>query len=332
METNSLTDEYARTLAALTGTDFQVEVCTRLRSVILGFQDVPAKPQGDAGLDGVSHGGERGYCCYGPEHDEFKTNKGRESGIIKKFSSDLRRLFELDIKNRRLVRKENRELSTILPPGQRIKYIRLIVNWFESHRILGPILAKVAEYKIASACRYVDPDVIVVVTGPKQLAADYAVDEFTIARARQSTFVEKIQKNADTLTIEDPKDFDWKMSVLLEIRPDQPEAVKAVAEGFRNDWRAALAFERELGDTLPTLHLALEVARSQIATRVAALMLSSNEPWTQLASASDLARAILERDFERLYGILVPTVASGEVARLIGECTVRWQKPKAIHG
>lgn len=332
MVTSLLTDEYARTLAALAGIGFQVEVCTRLRSVILGFQDVPAKPQGDAGLDAISHGGERGYCCYGPEHDAFKTNKGRESGIIKKFSADLRRLFELDTKNRRLVHKENRELSTILPPGQRIKHIKLIVNWFESHRILGPILAKVAEYKNASACRYVDPDVTVVVIGPKQLADDYAVDELTIARARQHAFVEKVQKNADMLTIEDPKDFDWKMNVLLEIRPDQPGAVKAIADGLRSDWRAALAFERELGDTLPTLHLGLEVARRQIATRVAALMLSSNEPWTQLASASDIARGILETDFGRLYGILLPTVASGEVARLIGECTVSWQKPKARHG
>src|SRR5262245_1887555 len=192
MVTSSLTDEYARSLSALEGNAFQVEVCARLRSVILGFQDVPAKPWGDAGLDALSHGGERGYCCYGPEHDAFKTNRGRESGIVKKFSSDLRRLFELHTKNRGLVHKQNRELATILPKGQRLKHLWLIVNWFESHRILGPILAKVAEYKTASACRYVDPDVTVVVIGPKQLAENYAVDEFAIVRASQHTFVEKV--------------------------------------------------------------------------------------------------------------------------------------------
>jgi hypothetical protein len=329
---NSLTDEYARTLAALEGNDFQVEVCTRLRGVILGFQDVPAKPHGDAGLDAFSHNGERGYCCYGPEHDEFKTNRGRESGIVNKFSADLLWLFELTTKVQQLLHKENRELATILPKGQRISQIKLIVNWFESHRILGRILTNVAKYRAASACRYVHPNVSVVVIGPKQLADDYAVDEFTILRARQRTFFKKVQASADTLPIEDPKDFEWKMDVLREIRPDQLEAIKSLADGFRRDWRTALAFERELGDAVPTLHQVLEIARRQILTRVAGLMLSSSEPWTQLDGAVGIANGILEKDFGPLYGTLVPTVASGEVARLIGECTIGWKKAIVTNG
>lgn len=55
--------EYAETLAALTGNDFQAEVCARLQSMILSVQTVPAKPSGDAGLDAFSHRGKHGYCC-----------------------------------------------------------------------------------------------------------------------------------------------------------------------------------------------------------------------------------------------------------------------------
>lgn len=231
---NSLTDEYARTLAALEGNDFQVEVCARLRAVILGFQDVPAKPHGDAGLDAFSHSGEHGYCCYGPEHDAFKTSASRESDIVNKFSADLRWLFELATKGKDLVHKENRELATILPKGQLIGQIQLIVNWFESHRMLGRIHTNVARYKLASACRYVHPNVSVVVVGPKQLASAYAVDEFTILRASQRNFFQKIQASADAFRIENPADFDWKMDVLKEIRPDQPAAIKGLAEEFRN--------------------------------------------------------------------------------------------------
>jgi len=135
----STTVEYAKSLALLEGGEFQVEVSTHLGTQVVGFQVVPSKPQGDAGLDGMSHGGERGYCCYGPEHDSFKTTKTLVNAIVKKFTSDLRRLFELDFEKKTLVRKTNKELSTILPSGCKLKQIYLVVNWFESHRVLGPI-------------------------------------------------------------------------------------------------------------------------------------------------------------------------------------------------
>src|ERR1700722_13479860 len=50
----SLIDEYAASLENLTGNDFQAEVCARLHTFIIGFQTVPAKPHGDAGLDAFS--------------------------------------------------------------------------------------------------------------------------------------------------------------------------------------------------------------------------------------------------------------------------------------
>jgi hypothetical protein len=328
----SLIQEYAESLAALAGNDFESEVCARLQSVILGFQTVPAKPQGDAGLDGFSHDGERGYCCYGPEHDEFKTNKQRENAIIEKFKSDLRRLCELEFAKKKLVCIECPEMATILPDGRKLKHISLLLNWFESHRVLNPIFTAFAEYRVTSICRYVDVDASVVVLGPKELANQYAVDESTIIRARQRVFARRVQQIARTVAIENPKDFESKMAILREIRPDQLAAVESLTEQFRHYWRMSLAFERELDETLPTLHRTLEENRKRILTRVSQLMLSSREPWNELGKASDIAQDFLERDFGKLYGSLVQDVSSGEIARLIGECPVGWEKPSTDHG
>ena len=148
----SLIEEYAQSLAALSGNDFQAEVCARLQTFIIGFQNVPAKPQGDAGLDAFSDRGERAYCCYGPERDEFKTNKQRENAIINKFKGDLRRLYEVDFEKEVLQVSESPEMATILPKDRKIKQIELLVNWFESHRILNPILSAAEEYQKVSKC------------------------------------------------------------------------------------------------------------------------------------------------------------------------------------
>src|ERR1700685_314355 len=112
--------EYEQRLEALSRNEFQDEVSAYLQAVIIDFQVVPSNPQGDAGLDGFSHHGERAYCCYGPEHNAFKQNKDREDAIVDKFKSDLRRLYELDTDGKRLVIKENKEIATILPEGRKI--------------------------------------------------------------------------------------------------------------------------------------------------------------------------------------------------------------------
>lgn len=326
---NTLADSYAQALAELEGDDFQAEICARFGSVILGFQQVPAAPQGDGGLDGLSHDGQHGYCCYGPEHNAFKKNAERVSAIASKFTDDLRRLFELTTLKGKLVHADNAELGTILPSGQRLLQVTLVVNWFEDHRVIGRILTKVAEFKKASQCRFVDPDLKVVILGPKELANAYPVDEFALGRVRQRKFVETVEAIAHVVAIGDPRSFDYKMDVLRELCPDQAENIATLAEHLRSDWRTALAFERTLGDTAPTLHQALERSRKQIAMRVISLMLSSVEPWTQLHPATEIAEKLLAADFGAPYGPLIPMVASGEVARLIGECPIGWQKRAA---
>lgn len=322
----SLIDEYAHSLAALTGNDFQNEVSARLQSVIIDFQNVPAKPHGDAGLDAFSHGGERAYCCYGPEHNAFKTNKQREDAIVDKFKSDLRRLFELEFNSKVLVVSDSPEMSTILPDHCKIKHVFLLVNWFESHRVLNPILTAANEYGHASKCKYVDSAASVVVLGPWDLANRYAVDELTIARARQRIFIQKVQQKAETITIGSTEKFDQKMSVLTDILPAQAVAIQILSQQLQSAWRMALAFEQELHDTVPNMHRAFEENRRRILTRVLQLMLAAQQPWAELDNATQVAAEILEKDFEKLYGMLIQDVSSGEIARLIGECPIGWEK------
>ena len=150
----SITDEYAKTISSLSGNAFQAEVCARLQSVILDFQTIPAKPHGDAGLDGFSHLGTRGYCCFGPEYSSYKTNKSLETAIVSKFRSDLRKLLELDFKKKQLICKPSLEMPTILPSGQKLAHIELLVNWFESHRIIGPMT--LPSERVALSCWFWD--------------------------------------------------------------------------------------------------------------------------------------------------------------------------------
>ena len=326
---STLTQEYSRALAALEGSEFQTEVSARLATVIIGFQTIPSKPHGDGGLDGLSHNGTRGYCCYGLEHNSFNDNRSRERAVINKFAGDLRRLFELENNGRDLVHKDTLELQTILAPGQQLQHVDLITNWFESHRVIGPIAAKLEEYKKISRCRYVKPDASAVVVGPADLANRYAVDEVTILRVTRRVFIRRVHEVAQAISIDDPKDFDAKVEILRRLRPDQLSAIESLAEGWRVSWQMALAFERELDATAPHLHHSLEEARRQILIGVSELMLSADQPWTELTKAEALSRSILNGDFGKLYEPLMPDVSSGEIARLIGECPIGWRAPEA---
>lgn len=318
--------EYQQSLESLTGNEFQDEVSACLQGVIIDFQTVPSNPQGDAGLDGFSHHGERAYCCYGPEPNAFKKNKEREDAIVEKFKEDLRRLFEVKNEGKKLIVSENKEIDSILPKGRKIKHVELIVNWFDSHRILSRILTAAAHYAEASQCRYIEKDATVTISGPKQLANRYFVDEVMIARARQRAFIQKIEKIAEAVVLGSTEKFDKKMADLRQIVKGQKEAIDSLQGQLQADWRMALAFDQELSDTLPHLHRSFEGDRRRILTRVSELMVSSSKPWTELPNATNIAFEILNQDFGNLYGMLIRDISSGEIARLVGECPVGWEK------
>lgn len=327
----SQAEAYANTLATLTGNAFQTEICARLQSVVLGFQTIPSKPHGDAGLDGFSHSGAQGYCCYGPELKAYRQTRTLEKAVVEKFKSDLRRLLELEFKKKVLTCCENIEMGSILPSGKKLIHIDLVVNWFESHRVVGPIHSAFLEYKAVSQLRYVDADATVAIIGPTDLANRWSVDELTLVRAQQKSFYQVVQEAAKNVVISDPKTFDEKMALLKDIRPDQLQAIDNLVERYLFKWRLALAFDIKLNETMPNLHQILEASRSRIVTRIAELMLASSTPWTELGKAGEIARAALDADFGSTYGSMMEDIAAGEVARLIGECSIGWVRPGAAH-
>jgi hypothetical protein len=327
----SQAEAYANTLTTLTGNAFQIEICARLQSVVLGFQTIPSKPHGDAGLDGFSHSGTQGYCCYGPELKAYRQTRTLEKAVIEKFKNDLRRLLELEFKKKVLTCCENVEMGSILPSGKKLIHIDLVVNWFESHRVVGPIHSAFLEYKAISKLRYVDADATVAIIGPSELANRWSVDELTLVRAQQKSFYQVVQEAAKTVVISDPRTFDEKMALLRDIRPDQLQAVDKLVEQFLFKWRLALAFDIKLNETMPNLHQILEASRSRIVTRIAELMLASSTPWAELGKAGDIARAALDADFGSTYGSMMEDIAAGEVARLIGECSIGWVRPGAAN-
>lgn len=321
-----LVTEYSESLAILSGTDFQDEVSARLAGVIIDFQPVPSNPQGDAGIDALSHHCQVAYCCYGPQQDAFKDWRQREQAIIEKFRGDLRRIFELASDGKKLVHCSNPEMKTILPEGQKIRHIELIVNWFDSHRIIGPISTAVAKFAAASECRFVETTITVRVSGPKELANQYAVDEVTIARARQRVLIQRVEEKARTVKLESTEKFERKMADLKEILQGKDTLVDTLAIELQAAWRKSLAFEQELGDTLPALHRELEANRGRILAKVSMVMVGAEKPWTELERATEIASEILKNDFDKLFGMLIEDLSNGEIARLIGECPVGWEK------
>lgn len=320
--------EYSRSLSQLTGDPFQEEVCIRLGRVILSFQPIPRKPHGDGGLDGLSHDGEQAYCCYGPEYDPAKKPKDLVDAIVDKFKEDLRKLFELDTNGTKLVHKENKEIATIVAEGTTIKHIKLIVNWFESHRLVGPINTALKKYRKASACKYVDPTASVVIWGPNEFASAFVVDEDTILRIRHGTLLREVKTAAEMVNIADPTTFEAKIAALKKICPAyQAPTIEGMREQFLSDWRMSLAFEQKLDASLPTLHHALEDDRLRVAQQVRHLMISSLKPHAELARAEQITKDVLADDFRAFGSTLLDSISSGEIARLMGDCLIAWEAP-----
>jgi hypothetical protein len=320
---NSIT-AYAKEFGALTESQFEVEVCVRLEHTVAGFQRIPAKPQGDGGLDGFSHHGERGYCCYGPVPDSFKNAKAYEKAIIKKFSGDLQRLCELGMSEKALTHRANKALPNILPEGVRLKEVILICNWFESHKVVGPLHSALAEYLKASSCTYICEDAVVQIIGPTEFAQRFYADELAVLALQNRVVFQKVKEVASSISVAPPEGFEAKMAKLKKIRPGKDTTIDGLADGFRHDWRMNLAFEQELDDTLPDLHRALQEGRRRILARVNQRMLVSETPWSELPEMVAEAREILKVEFGA-YAAMVDDVSNGEIARLIGICPIDWE-------
>ena len=323
-------ESYARMLGCLEKDIFEMEVCARLASFISDFQRIPRKPQGDAGLDGLSHGQTAAYCCYGPEQEPFKTNtKGLKDDIVEKFRKDLRKLFELEHKGKaKLIKKLNVEMPTILAPGRKIKLVRLVVSWFESHRVIGPLNASLDKYKDASDCSYVDKSAELTVWGPQDLSTQCAVDEYTRFRVEQHVLIGKVQKAIDAGVLA-PRavDFEAKFDNLCVRRPHRKADIEALRSYFRASWGAALALDNELAASSVRMHRLLEEARIQAAVSARLKSATSLGPEELI----EKMREIMSGRFFELFGKaglgpLTGRVVDGEVGRLIGDCHIEWRQ------
>ena len=121
----TLIDAYIKALSELEEFAFQRAIVSRLLVALNNFQTVPSYPQGDGALDGHSHRGNRGYCCYGLKYDAAKTPHQRSKQIVAKFSSDLRRLYELEPKGKKeFIHKDNKAAISEFPKWS--KYLILL--------------------------------------------------------------------------------------------------------------------------------------------------------------------------------------------------------------
>jgi hypothetical protein len=322
-------DAYAKLLGALEGDDFQDQVCSRLHALIADFQRIPAKPSGDGGLDGLSHGQTCGYCCYGPEQEPFKTNSvGLKDDIVEKFRKDLRKLFEVEVgPNRRLVRTQSVALPSIMGEGNRIKNVYLVVSWFESHRIIGPLNTEFARCKAASALRIVDADATLTIWGPKDLAAKGPIGEHALFLLEERALLAKVKLAiAAGIQPSSTGDFDAKFEDLRQRGAGRIPQINGLSEHFKNAWSTAIALDNELASTSVSLHEALEDARTQSAATAQIRSMSASSPYDLLDGMRREVAANLGQSFGERLGTLTPRVADGEVARLIGECHLDWRQ------
>ena len=114
-----------------------------------------------------------------------------------KFSSDLRRLYELEPKGRtKLIHKDNNARMSIFgaipSPSEGIRHITLIANWFESNTCLGTIKQNGTAYADASKCRWVAQDADVSLKGPKEFADQYGADESTMMWLKHQELLAKL--------------------------------------------------------------------------------------------------------------------------------------------
>ena len=114
---------------------------------------------------------------------------GRKDDIVKKFSSDLRKLFELNHEKRKITQTTNGELETIMGENRKIRHVFLIVSCFESHRLIGPLNTSFDKYKAASNLRFVEEDATIAVWGPRNLASLGAIDEHTLFRVQNPALI-----------------------------------------------------------------------------------------------------------------------------------------------
>lgn len=311
-------------LQGLEGAEFEDQVCAHLSRCIPEFQPIPDP---DGGLDGFSHRGEVGYCCYGPEEVHVRTARTAKpliTAIVKKFRADLLRLFEVDGAGHR----PNKELEAILPSGIKLRTIYLICSWFRASALIGPLNDHAKELASLSQCRFVASDVGIVVWGPKQLLGCYPADERSAALAIRSDFARRVGERAKATGLPEGQvsHFDRKAEDLTSTA--NREDVEAWARDAKATWSISLGFEREASDNFPNIHEQWERLKGDVSRTLRRIAVtSSGPPAERLEAGYAQALSILRDGLDGTPAAAVlGQLAQGEVARNIGECTLHFRR------
>lgn len=323
--------EYALKLATISGDPFQEGILILLQQTYSDVQRIPTKPTGDGGLDGLSHGWSKGYCCYGLDlQGSAKTTPDDlRIKVVRKFRDDLQLLFELDSTKNGYIHKENTRLRDILTGGQKLTHIQLITNYLEDNRIIGDLMDSFKKYKIESKCRYVEPACTMSIWGPDDICNNLTIDDAAMLRIDNPSLATVISEVENTAPHALPpldaptKTLDEKMAAL---KGDNTEYKSQLLE----DWGRYLLFMQKLNTTLPNLHRNLETLVKRISHRANMESHSGNHS----ASPVDLIEKIEKYIEDESKALLSQFVSVGDIsafkvrtiARLIGVCPLDWRK------
>jgi hypothetical protein len=328
--------EYAKKLGALTGDAFEIEVVVALQNSFTGgCQRVPDKPNGDGGIDGLSHNGVRAYCCYGLE---LQPGPGTLAArlrqkIAKKFKEDLRRILELNFVRKKLAHKPNLVLPGVLgdPPVQRIENITLVVNVFEDNQLIGDLKTAFAEYLKASAKKFVHPKCELNVWGPEDVANNASVTEQFLLRIEHPAFFSVIVSAASQAPGHEPPDqdkFNGKFDDLSSRVPtSKKDSIDELKATFKQGWSRSILLNDQLASTLPDLHEEFERVRRRAATDA---NIHSNKQGVDPFELVEKAREGLREQMSELVNGGLPSgtrdeLVDAETGRLIGECPLDWR-------
>lgn len=333
----NIIDEVAVLLGKLDKEAFQAAVCRELQRKYPHFQPVPALPN-DGGVDGLTHGNTRAYCCYGPilqsQHKKAKSG-ALSKDIVKKFTHDLHRIYGLLAKGRGATRALNSKPNTELPKvlGKiKLEHIRLVVNHFQDKSIIGPLNDALLECQKHSTPSYASPTLNIQVWGPQEVAIECDVDETTLHRLKFPAFYNNLDSAIETAPSVPTMDFDDKFDWLVAKSPERSKHIDAVRDRYRKAWAQAIVIEQRLMNVAPdSYHDAQRIYETGIEEASTKSITGTESDAARIAWAIGVCQSLQEKIRSRIqfmeaqYG---ESLGKGFAARLIGECYLDWRKTK----
>ena len=325
---------YARKLALLCGDTFEEEVVIALQQTFTGFQRVPDKPNGDGGLDGLSHNFSRAYCCYGLELQPGPGTLAAalRSKIAAKFKEDLRRLLELEQDKKKLLPKPNKVLPLVLgdPPFVKLSTITLVVNVFEDNRLIGDLRAAFTSYLTTSDRRFVDDACELAIWGPVDLANNAAINAHLLLRLEHPGLFQAMKTAAEQAEQHEPADQDKFNSKFDDLEKRLPKAAQQIAElrsTFKLGWSKSILLNQQMAATLPNLHEEFDASRKAAATdAIIASNVHGVDPFELLEKSREgLRKRVADLAAGGLPLPIRDELVEAETGRLIGECPLDWR-------